>query len=154
VADSLERLSLFVGPGKPITDDAVAEVVTRVRHASVWELMDAISARRLDRALAVLADVYDPRDGGLPVLGAIAWSVRQMVKFDAALKAGVDFNEAAKRAGVAPFKARDVAQVLRQIPPGTIERWLALLAETDLALKSSRRPGNAVLEALVIAMGR
>jgi DNA polymerase-3 subunit delta len=102
----------------------------------------------------VLADVYDHRDGGLPILGAVAWSVRQMVKRDAALKAGVDFAEAAKRAGVAPFKAKDVAQVLRQIPPGTMERWLALLAETDLALKGSKRPANAVLEAMVVAMCR
>lgn len=154
VDDALERLSLYVGPNAPITDDAVAKVVTRVRQSTVWELLDAISARRLGRALGMLAEVYDQRDGGLKLLGAVGWSVRQLVKFESALRRGVDPTEAAQRAGVPPFKARDVAQSLRGLPRGTTERWLSLLAETDLALKGSRRPADAILEGLIIQMCR
>lgn len=154
VDDALERLSLYVGPGAPITDEAVAKVVTRVRQSTVWELLDAISARRLGRALGMLAEVYDQRDGGLKLLGAVGWSVRQLVKFESALRRGVEPTEAAQRAGVPPFKARDVAQSLKGLPRGTTERWLSLLAETDLALKGSRRPADAILEGLIIQMCR
>src|SRR5262249_18777477 len=105
VADAVERLSLYVGPQNPITEDAVAAVVTRVRQSSVWELIDELGRRNTARALAVLADAFDPRDGGLRLLGALAWSIRQLVKFESALRSGSDPREAAQRAGMAPFKA-------------------------------------------------
>ncbi len=100
----------------------------------------------------MLADVFDPRDGGLRLLGALAWSIRQLVKFDSALRSGADPREAAQRAGMSPFKANDTVRTVRGVPPGTLPSWLRLLAETDLALKSSRRPAQAVLETLLIEM--
>ncbi|WP_437791377.1 DNA polymerase III subunit delta [Sorangium sp. So ce693] len=152
VVDALERLSLYVGAKQPITEDAIAQVVIRVRQSTVWELIDALGKRRLDRALAALADAYDPRDGGLRLLGAVSWSVRQMVKFESALAGGASQAEAAQRAGVAPFKANDVAQSVRQLPKGALAGWMRVLAETDLALKSSRRPAQAVLETMLMEM--
>ncbi|WP_437964352.1 DNA polymerase III subunit delta [Sorangium sp. So ce260] len=152
VVDAIERLSLYVGPKQPITEDAIAQVVIRVRQSTVWELIDALGRRRLDRALAALADAYDPRDGGLRLLGAVSWSVRQMVKFESALATGASQAEAAQRAGVAPFKANDVAQSIRQLPKGALAGWMRMLAETDLALKSSRRPAQAILETMLIEM--
>ena len=154
VADAVERLSLFVGEGKPITDDAVATMVTRVRSSTVWELLDALAKRQLDKAMATLADVVDPREGGLKLLGTVAWSVRQLVKLDAALKAGQTLDEAAKSAGVPPFRARDVQATLKSLPRGTLNLWLSLLAEADRALKSSRRPAQAILETMIISMCR
>lgn len=154
VDDAVERLSLYVGPGGPITEEAVAKVVTRVRQSTVWELLDALSARKLDKALGMLAEVYDQRDGGLKLLGAVGWSVRQLVKFESALRGGAEPAEAAQRAGVPPFRARDVQQTLRGMPKGTIDKWLSILAETDMALKGSRRPADAILEGMIISMCR
>lgn len=154
VADALERLSLFVGDGKPITEDAIANIVTKVRQGTVWELVGAIGQRRLDRALVALDDAFDARDGGLRLLGAITWSIQQLVKLEAALGEGCSAEEAARRAGVPPFKTREVTEVVRATPRRTLERWMALLAEADLALKSSRRPAKAILETMLMAMGR
>jgi DNA polymerase-3 subunit delta len=152
IVDALERLSLYVGPRQPITEDAVAQVVIRVRQSTVWELLDAIGQRRLDRALATLADVYDPRDGGLKLLGAVAWSVRGLVKLESALASGLGPTEAAQRAGVPPFRASELSQTIRALPRGTLPSWMRVLAETDLALKSSRRPAQAVLETMLVDM--
>nr|WP_153821190.1 DNA polymerase III subunit delta [Polyangium spumosum] len=154
VADAMERLSLFVGEGKPITEDAVVTMVMKVRPSSVWDLVDALTRRRLDKALAVLADVVDTKDGGLPLLGLIASNVRKMVKMDAALRAGSSVNEAAARAGLPPFKAQETAQTLKSLPRGMLVSWVRLLAEADRALKGSKRSPQAVLETMVIAMCR
>jgi DNA polymerase-3 subunit delta len=154
VADAMERLSLYLGAGQPITEQAVAHLITKVRPSTVWELIDALGRRRLDRALATIAEVVDPRDGGLKLLGAITWSVRQMVKFESAQRDGASAQEAAQRAGVAPFKANDMAQAVRTMPKGALVQWVKLLAEADLALKSSRRSAQAVLETMVIQMCR
>jgi DNA polymerase-3 subunit delta len=153
--DVLERLSLYVGKGAPITEDAVAVNVTRVRLADTWNLVDAASTKDLGRVLALFADVYDPRDRGLPLVGAIAWSLRQLLKLQSALGSGAGMDEAARRAGIYPaFRAREHAQKLKAFRPRELERWLVVVQETDLALKSSRRPADAILEEMFTRLCR
>ena len=154
VADALERLSLYVGPGQTITADAIAAVVTRVRQETVWALVDALGARDPAAALRALHDAYDARDRGLPMLGAIAWRVRQLVKYASAAEADADPKAAAAAAGVPPFRARDLQRVVRVVGAAELGRWLLLLAEADLALKGSRRAGDAVLTTLLLDMCR
>lgn len=145
--DVLERLSLYVGPNTPITEEAVSVNVTRVRLADTWKLVDAASTKDLGKVLALFADVYDPRDRGLPLVGAIAWSLRQLLKLESALGQGASLDEAARRAGIYPaFRAREHAQKLKAFRPRELERWLLVVQEADLALKSSRRPADAILE--------
>ncbi len=154
VDDAIERLSLYVGSG-PIDESAVSVCVSRVRTADTWALVDAVGARDLGRALKTLADAYDPRERGLPLLGALAWSVRQLARFQVALGSGASAEEAARRAGAFnAYKARELAAKARAVRPKEVERWLLVLAETDLALKSSRRAPDAVLEDMLTRLCR
>ena len=153
--DVLERLSLYVGVGAPITEEAAHVNVTRVRLADTWNLVDAASTKDLGRVLALFADVYDPRDRGLPLVGAIAWSIRQLLKLQSALGAGASMDDAARRAGIYPaFRAREHAQKLKAFRPRELERWLVIIQETDLALKSSRRPADSILEEMFTRLCR
>ncbi|HEX9297125.1 MAG TPA: DNA polymerase III subunit delta [Polyangiaceae bacterium] len=154
VADALERLSLYVGTGQSITEDAIAACLIRVRQTTVWELINAVGRRDLGPALAALQDVYDPRDRGLRLIGLLAWSFRQLIKFDAASRAGAAPEEAARQAGAPPFKARELAAQVRRLPRRELERWLLLLAEADLELKGSKRPPRATLEDAIMQMCR
>ncbi len=155
VGDAVERLALYAGDGNPITEEAVTTCVARVRMADTWALVDAVGARDLAKALRLLADVYEPQGRGLPLLGAVAWSVRQLARFQAALASGASSDEAARRAGVfQPYRARELSAKARAIRPKEVERWLLVLAETDLALKSSRRPPDAVLEDMLTRLCR
>jgi DNA polymerase-3 subunit delta len=153
--DVLERLSLYVGKDAPITEEAVAACVTRVRLADTWKLVDAASTKDLATVLRLFADAYDPRDRGLPLVGAIAWSLRQLLKLEAALASGASIDEAARRAGIYPaFRAREHAQKLKAFRPRELERWLVVVQETDAALKSSRRPTDAILEDMFVRLCR
>ena len=153
VNDALERLSLYVGEGKSIDEEAVADCVARVRTADTWALVDAVGKRDLGAAIRILADIYDPRDRGLPLLGALAWSIRQLAKYQAATLGGVSSDEAARKAGVfQPFRARELATKARGFRAREVERWLLVLAETDVALKSSRRPADAILDDMLTRM--
>jgi DNA polymerase-3 subunit delta len=149
VDDAVERLSLYAGPGVPIDEAAVGACVARVRTADTWALVDAVGARDLGRALRTLADAYDPRERGLPLLGALAWSIRQFARYQAAVESGASPDEAARRAGVHPYRARDLASKAKAVARREVERWILVLAETDLALKSSRRAADAILEEML-----
>jgi DNA polymerase-3 subunit delta len=153
--DAVERLCLYVGPGKAIDADAVSACVARVRTADTWALVDAVGARDLGRAMRTLADAYDPRERGLPLLGALAWSLRQLARFQAALESGASSGEAARRAGASSsYRARELAARARGLRPRDVERWLLLLADADVALKSSRRAPDSVLEEMLTRLCR
>jgi DNA polymerase-3 subunit delta len=153
--DAVERLSLYAGPGNPIGGDAIAACVARVRTADTWALVDAVGARDLGSALRTLADAYDPRERGLPLLGALAWSIRQLAKYQAALASGAMPQDAARQAGAfQPQRARELGAKARAVSSREVERWLLILSETDLALKSSRRPPEAILEEMLTRLCR
>jgi DNA polymerase III subunit delta len=153
VADAVERLCLYVGAGGDVTEDAVGECVVRLRPATVWELVGAVGRRDAGAALAALERVYDPADRGLRLVGVLAWSVRQLVKFEAAVREGASPPEAAARAGAPPFKARELAQQVKLIPRAELERWLVRLAELDAALKGgSKRLPKSSLEFVILSM--
>jgi len=155
VADALERVALFAGPGAQITEDHVAECVVRLRPATVWELVDAVGRRDAGAALTALARVYDPQDRGLRLVGVLAWSARQLIKFESAIRAGQSPEDAAKRAGAPPFKARDLKRQSDRIPRQEMEQWLETLAAADLALKGgSKRPPRAVLEHAILGLAK
>lgn len=155
VADAIERLCLYVGDAGEITEDAVATCIVRLRSASVWELVGAVGKRDAGAALAALHDVYDPQDRGLRLLGVLAWSTRQLLRFDSALRSGASPEQAAMRAGAPPFKARELNQQLKALPRADLERWPELLARLDLELKGgTRRPPQAVLEAAILKLCR
>ena len=130
VLDAIERLSLYAGKGAPIAENDIATCVTRIRPSSVWELVSAVGRRDAGTALAVFADVYEPQDRGLPLVGLLAWSTRQLLKFSSAMRGGASLEAAAKTAGAPPYRARELAAQVKKIPDRDLERWLAVLAET------------------------
>ncbi|HKY38142.1 MAG TPA: DNA polymerase III subunit delta [Polyangiaceae bacterium] len=153
VVDAIERLCLYVGDGREISEDAVSTCIVRLRSASVWELVGAVGRRDAGSALSALADVYDPQDRGLRLLGILAWSTRQLLRFESALREGAAPEQAATRAGAPPFKARELSQQVKALSRAELERWPELLARLDLELKGgSKRPPQAILEAAILKL--
>ena len=154
VLDAIERLSLYVGAQNPIDSAAISACVTPLRSETVWKLVDAVGQRDTATALAVVDDVYEPQDRGLRLVGLLAWSTRQLLRFALAQRQGASVEQAAAEAGVAPFKAREIAAQVRALHPAQLEHWLAVLAQTDRALKSSRRSPRVTIETAIIELTR
>jgi DNA polymerase-3 subunit delta len=155
VSDAIERLCLYVGEGNTITDDAVSECVVRLRTASVWELVSAVGRRDAGESMRLLEDVYDPADRGLRLIGVLAWATRQLIRFDHAIKTGMNPADAAKAAGAPPFKSRELSDQVRKMPPGALPRWLDSLRDADVALKGgSKRPPKAIVEQMLLDLCR
>ena len=155
VTDALERCCLYAGKGSPVSEDVVAECVVRLRTKTVWELVAAVGKRDPGAALSALAETYDPQDRGLRLVGLLAWSTRQLLRFESAQSEGLSPNDAAVRAGAPPFKARELAEQVKRISRADLERWLETLAELDYALKGgSKRPPKSVLEHGILKLCR
>ncbi len=149
--DAVERLSLYAG-SEVITEEMVAECVVRLRTATVWELVGAVGRRDAGAALSALAEVFDPSES-VRLVGLLAWSTRQLLRFESALRGGANPNEAAQQAGAPPFKARDLQAQLRVVPREQLEHWLMILARLDRDLKGgSKLPQRAILERGVLEL--
>ncbi len=153
LADTIERLSIYVGPGGEITDKVVDDCLVRVRTVEVWELLGAIGRRDLGAALGALDSVLGPKGNDLSLVGLLAWSTRQLLRFESAIRQGASPAEAAEFAGAPPFKAAELAEHTQRLGRAELERWLETLAELDLALKGgSKRPAKSTFEKTVMSL--
>lgn len=150
--DALERLSLFVGAGKPITLLAVESCVTRVRVETIWALVDAVSARDSKTALRAAASLLNDREPALRILAMVSRQLRMIARMRDALAQGLRGPDAAKQAGAPPFKAFELADAAKRFSPSTLEKAFRTIAETDSALKGSRRPPEIVLEQALLSL--
>lgn len=154
LADALERVELFAGKGAELTEEAVLTCVANMQPATVWDLVGAVGRRDAGAALAALDRVFEP-GGGPRLVGLLCWSIRQLIRFASARRAGLSPDDAARQAGVPPFKVRELNDQLRQLPLERAERWLETLAQVDLDVKGgSKLPQKAVLETALLAFCR
>jgi DNA polymerase-3 subunit delta len=154
IDDALERLSLYAGEAARIELADVTACVTRVRVESIWSLVDAVGLRDRRAALRAAASLLADREPPLRILAMIARQLRMIGRMQTALDAGAAPPEAARQAGAPPFKARELTTAARRFEPRVLRRAFAVLAQTDMALKGSKRPGDAVLQGALLELTR
>lgn len=152
IDDAMERLSLFVGPGQRIDAESVATCVTRIRVESIWSLVDAIGLKDRHKGVAAAQSLLDDREPPLRLLAMVARQLRIVARMRQALSDGLRPEEAAKEAGAPPFKARDLTESARRFTADSLGKAFALIAETDRALKSSKRPADAIVQEAVLEL--
>lgn len=152
IDDAIERLSLFVGAGQRIDAEAVMMCVTRIRVESIWSLVDAIGLKDRRKGITAAQSLLDDREPPLRLLAMVARQLRIVARMREALSEGLRPQEAAKRAGAPPFKAADLTESARRFTADSLGQAFALIAETDRALKSSKRPSDVILQDAVLAL--
>lgn len=152
IDDALERLSLYVGDSAHITLPAVEQCVSRVRVESIWALVDAVGMQNSKAALRAAASLLADREPPLRILAMVARQLRMVARMADGLQAGLSPSEAVKAAGAPPFKANELASAARRFDQPMLARAFRVLAATDLALKGSRRPPDAILEGAIMEL--
>lgn len=152
--DAVERVTLYVGPQKDIGEEDILTCVANLKSTTVWELVEAVGRREPGPALAALGRVFE-RGSGPRLVGLLCWSARQLIRFGSARATGINSREAAKVAGIPPFKAQEFESQLRAMSLARAELWLEKLAEVDRAMKGgSKLPPRAVLEQALLDICR
>jgi DNA polymerase-3 subunit delta len=152
INDAMERLSLFVGAGQRIDPEAVMMCVTRIRVESIWSLVDAIGLKDRRKGIAAAQSLLDDREPPLRLLAMVARQLRIVARMREALSDGLRPQEAAKRAGAPLFKAGDLTESARRFTADSLGEAFMLIAETDRALKGSKRPPDLILQDAVLAL--
>lgn len=152
--DAVERVSLYVGIEQELTEEAIVTCVANLKSTTVWELVEAVGRRDPGQALAALGRVFE-RGSGPRLVGLLCWSTRQLIRFGSARAAGANGRDAAKAAGIPPFKAQQLEAQLKVMSLARAEMWLETLAVVDRDLKGgSRKTQQAVLEQALLSVCR
>lgn len=152
--DALERLSLYVGEGAPITRTAIESVVVHLPLATIWDLVDGVSSTDVERAMAALESLLDLAEPPLRIVAMLARQFRILVRMKDALRSESDPQSAARRAGAPPFKALELAKASRSLDVSQLRSAFIELANLDRSLKSSRCPAEVLMQQAVLRLSQ
>jgi len=153
VLDSeLRKLLLYVD-GKPVTEAEVRLLVSQVREASIFALVDATLAARSGLALGLAHKLMDGGTSPFQILGMLARQLRLLLLAKELSSQNMNPQNMAKALGiVSPWAANKLAQQAGGYSDGRLGAMYRRLVEEDLALKTGRRTPELGLDLLLVEL--
>ena len=153
VRRELEKLAAYLPEGKRVQVQDVEHVRGKSPGISVFDWSEAVSLGDHGRALDIVAKNLETGEAPLRMLGAFLWQMRRIWKASGLLSEGKDHTQAARQAGIPPFRAHEfLQQVQRWKEPHFRQAW-TVFAHADSALKGGRASQpKLILDDLVIQL--
>jgi DNA polymerase III subunit delta len=152
LAAELEKLILFAGSDKNISDDAVRDLVGSSRQQGIFDFIGAVGRRDCNSALRSLANLLSMGEHPLVVVTMLARHCRQVLVAKEYLAQGLPSREIASAAQIPPFILDNFLRQAKAVEGETVQRMCIRLAEIDRRLKSSSADGRILLEQLICAL--
>src|SRR5256886_3130412 len=149
LANELNKLYAAALPSGRIKTELVDSLVGRSREHMNWELSDHIISRNRKGALKTLKDLLDDGVEPLLLIGLIAGTYRRMALAKALLSQGASPATIFSEVRMPPFKQRDYLAMLNRVDFERLARTIRRVAETDLAIKTSKATPRMQVEMLV-----
>ena len=149
LANELDKLATAALPGVQITRELVDELVARSREQGVFDLSDNLIAHDVRRALRTLHRLLDDRAEPVMLIGTLASSFHRLALAKELMASGAPEQEVNR---LVPFfgpKREAFLANARRSDAATLARNIKLIANADLAIKTSRGTPRMQLEFLV-----
>ena len=139
---TLDRIDLFLGVSetspRKVGMEAVRQVVSDTRIRTIFELVDALSARELARSLSYLDRMLHFGESPVGVVMMVARQFRILQLVREGSMRGMPDRDLARFAGCPSFKLRDMRAAARRFSGERLIQIHDEICATDHALKSSR----------------
>ena len=146
----LEKLDMYLGERRTIEPEDVTSICTFTSTATIWQLVDAIGAKQVNRALEIHRQLLETMDEH-EIFPLIIRQFRLLIMTREVLDAHVTGNnEVAARIGVAPFQAGNLVTQASRFTRDGLSAIYHRLMEIDEADKSGVTDLPALVDALII----
>jgi len=153
VLRELEKLAAYKPEGQRVQVQDVELVRGKPPGISIFDWSEAVSRGDHGRALDIVAKNLETGEAPLRMLGAFLWQMRRIWKASALLREGQDQSQAARQAGIPPFRAREFMQQAQRWKDAHLRRAWTAFAHADSALKGGRASSpKLILDDLVIQL--
>ncbi|HZS07568.1 MAG TPA: DNA polymerase III subunit delta [Blastocatellia bacterium] len=159
LSSEADKLVNYVGGKGRIGRAEIDELVRYSREHSNFELTDAIIDGNRKRALELLDHILanppeNPQTLAVMLVGAIASNYRKMLAAKELMRQNAPNSEVAKAVGMPPFAVGRFNEKVRRKEMAEIERGIARIAQTDVALKTSMATPRLQIELLICELCR
>jgi DNA polymerase III subunit delta len=149
LSTEVDKLVAYAGD-RPVTRSDVENIVRHTREHTSFELTDAILAGNRERAVRLLDRLLRSGDSEpVMILGAIARLFRQMLTARELMQRNAPNADVARAAGMSPWAVTKLNERVRRIDHERIVDAIRLIADADVALKTSLATPRLQLEVLV-----
>jgi DNA polymerase-3 subunit delta len=149
LTNEIEKLAVASLPDSIITFELIEQLVPNSRELSNFELTDYLLNRNRTRALQILHKILDDGAEPLMLLGLIANNFHRLFLAKELMRQGVDRTEVARTMRLPYSKQEDFLATARRADSEKLSRILQRIAETDLAIKTSKATPRLQIEMLV-----
>lgn len=152
LASELEKLSLYVGSGQPITAAAVAALVGS-QATNALQVGDALLAGRPAEAIALVEALLAANEPALRIVATLSGQIRGWLWVSLLDRQGEqDVNAIAKAAGIGnPKRIYVMRKQIRGREPKRFLQLLSQLLEVESALKRGSDPSDAFRDGFLLA---
>jgi DNA polymerase-3 subunit delta len=138
----IEKLAVAALPDTLITFELVENLVPNSREISNFDLTDYLLAGNKPRALQTLKKILDDGAEPLMLLGLLAYNFRRLLNAKELMNQGAERTEVARVMRLHPNNQRDFLETARRNKTEKFSQIMQRLAETDLAIKTSKGGGG------------
>ncbi len=153
-AQDVAKLALLF-PGERVGVEALAQAVADSSRFEAFDLNDRILDGDAAGAVRSLMRLREEGSSPLEILGALMWSLRQLIKASMLYARTRDANAACEAAGIRRFQAARYAKALPRTRPGEAMGWLRRAAKIDRMVKTGQESAawEELLTLIVAASG-
>lgn len=149
LSSELEKLLLYTGKEKNISNTAIDDLVRSSRQHGIFELIDAIGRQDRNNALRTLSNLLGMGEHPLVVVTMMARHCRQILIAKEGLVRGKTKREIGSAAQIPFFILDQFLSQSRSVSALSVQKMYVRLAEIDRLLKSSSADGRMLLENLI-----
>ena len=154
LVSEIGKLVAYVGERRVITAKDIQEVCTRGHEVTIFQLVDAIGDRKLDRALGLLREVLQGEEPPLLILYMIARQFRLILQARILLDRGLPATRLPAELGVPPFLSQRLAAQARRFSLREVQGAFNRLLQADMAIKSGAQLPDLAVELAVVDLCR
>ncbi len=152
LTNEIEKLSVAALPDNLITSELVESLVPNSREISNFDLTEHLLAKDKKRSLQVLRKILDDGAEPLMLLGLISYNFRRLFMSKELMTQGVERKEVARILRLPYGKQEEFLATARRTDAEKLAWIMGKIAETDLAIKTSKGGGGTVGSRLQIEM--
>lgn len=148
----IEKAAAFSTTGE-IKRYHIDTVCTRVMDAVIFDLSDAITERRFDKAIALVDELLAQKNTEVAIFSTIARHIERLYAAKLHEKVRGDEKQLLALLGSgSPYYAKRIRAAAQRLPENWLREAVILCGETDIALKSSAGDRKKQIELALLEM--
>jgi DNA polymerase-3 subunit delta len=150
LANELDKLILFVGPGGTIKQETVEMLVARTLEQNVFVLVEKVTKRQIAEALQVFYDLLENNEEPLKILALLATQFRLLYQVKWLMSRGYGQQQIASILKVHPFRIKLAMGQAAMFSEQELAAVMRQIAEADYKMKNGAMDRQLVMELLLM----